>query len=116
MKLLSWRCFSQIKSFKPITLIEQLDGNVHVREITFIAKTRDGAIVAFEKEQENLVTINKSDNLRFLDGHDYDASQIDFAVQELKQKQREKELAKSRRRTKNREREHKRDRDHFRTL
>lgn len=112
MQLLSWRCFSRTKSFKPITLVEQTDGNIYVREITFIAKTKDGAIVAFEKERENLVIISKSDNIRFLEGHDYDAGQIDFAVE----KQRAKELAESRKRAKDRGREHKRDREQFRTL
>lgn len=111
MNLQSWRCFSRTKSFKPITLVEQTDENIYVREITFIAKTKDGAIVAFEKKQDQLVTISKSDNIRFLDGHDYDAGQIDYAVQ----KQRAKELAESRRRTKDRERERKRDREQFRT-
>lgn len=110
MKLQSWRCFSRTKSFKPITLVEQSDGNVYVREITFISKTKDGAIVAFEKEQENLVTIDKSDNIRFLEGHGYDASQIDYAVK----KQRAGELAESR--TRRKERERQRDHERLRKL
>lgn len=114
MKLQSWRCLSRTKGFKPITLIEQSDGSVYVRQIIFIGKQKDGAIVAFEKEQENLVTINKSDNISFLEGHDYDASQIDYAVQNLKHKQRAKELAESR--TRRKERERKRDHERLRTL
>lgn len=111
MKLLPWCRLSRTKSFSSVSLVEQSNGNIYVREIIFIAKTKDGAIVAFEKDHENIVVINKSENIRFLEGHGYDASQIDYAVQ----KQRAKELAESRARRKDR-RERKRDRERPRTL